>query len=73
MFNDTEIKLLRLLVQHTKLDILSKKLDKKNVSIDSDTKSIMSVLTELDGKLFLSLSQVEQQNIIRNNKISLSQ
>lgn len=73
MLNDFEIKLLRLLVQNTKLDILSKKLDKKNISIDSDTKSIMALLTELDTKLFLNLSKVEQQNIIRNNNISLNQ
>lgn len=73
MLNDVEIKLLRLLVQNTKLDILSKKLDKKNICIDSDTKSIIAALTELDTKLFLNLSEVEQQNIIRNNKISLNQ
>jgi len=73
MLNDLEIRVIRELIQKEKLNIISKNLDRKNVSLDDKTISIMSALTKIDEKLFSSYSAAKQQEIVKNNELTLNQ
>lgn len=73
MLNDKDIKVLRRLIIAYKLEYNFNHDFRKSNYSDLKIKNPISSLTEIDEKLFQSLSDLEQQKIIRNNEKLFSQ